>query len=147
MAISDTYVVQFLLEETGKREGLFAWAEEVTGGYAAKVGDVHLEMERVCSNTGECLNLVLRDESGQVCIQEPASVGVLRARYQDEDAERLAALLKDLAAAIVHQVVSRRRRSYENLTQTRERIYRSLLFNEGHGENHGGTPDHAGSAA
>jgi hypothetical protein len=147
MAISDTYVVQFLLEGTNKLPLRFAWAETSVGGYAARVGSVSLEIDRIRTTTGERLQLVLRDASDLVAIQEPASVGFLRARYQDEDEERLVVLLKELAAAIVRQVVSRRRRSIKDREQTRERIYRSLLFEEGQGESHGEAPDRARTSA
>ena len=129
MAISDTYVVQFLLEGTSKLPARFAWAETGVGGYAAKVGAVSLEMGKLHTITGERLQLVLCDASDRVSIQEPSSVGILRTRYQDEEDERLVALLRNLAAAIARQVVSRRW-SAEDRARTRERIYRSLLFEQ-----------------
>ena len=147
MAISDTYIVQFLLEGTSKLPRQFAWAERDAGGYAARVGSVYLEMERVRTTTGERLHLVLRDASDQVVIEEPANCGFFRARYRDDDEERLVALMRNLAAEIVRQVVTRRRRSYEDRELTRERIYRSLLFDEGHGESYGGAPGRAGEPA
>ena len=130
MAISDSYVVQFLLERTRKRPLQIAWTETGAGEYTARVGKVYLELGRAYSTTGERLQLVLWDASDRVCIEEPASVGILRARYRDSQEERLASLLRGLVAAIVEQVMLRHQRAIDDCPQTRDRIYRSLLFDQ-----------------
>lgn len=127
MPISDTYVVQCLLQVTEAARDSIVWREKEPGGYAAAIRGIALELHRVPGSTGSRLFLSLSCVPENVQIAEPMCTGFLGNRYASEDQGRLAGLMRELAAAVARQCAARSNRSAELNERIREEIYRRLI--------------------
>ena len=132
MPISDTYIVQYLLDGTSDVPAQIHWCdtdgEQV--GYKALVEDVNVFLEPVYSRTGSRLVVRFRHDGEEFRVSEPAAGGWLGRKFSTEDERGLVRLFRALNAAVVSQCAIRRQRSEENQDETRERIGRRLLFGE-----------------
>jgi hypothetical protein len=127
MAISETYVVQYLLQATCAPSGGIVWRESDTEGYCARLHGIDVELHSFRSRSGSRLYLSLACFPEKIEIEEPASVGIFRAKYESEDGQRLAQLLKQLAATVSRQCAQRMNRTPEALSMVRESIFRRLI--------------------
>jgi hypothetical protein len=128
--ISDTYVVQHLLEATSSLEPGIVWQEDPTqsAGFVARVGDIHLLLEQVHNRAGSRLVLQLRYTLDEFCIVEPLARGGFGQKYSTEEERDLAELLKTLMRAASLQCSHRRQHALAHAEEVRERICRHLLF-------------------
>jgi hypothetical protein len=127
MAISDTYVVQYLLQATlDSKEAIF-WEEKESDGYTANLRGIRVELDRAPSSTRSRLYLTLSHVSEKVHVAEPLSTGVFREKYQNDDDRHLALLMRELAAAIAHRCAVRKIARTAGSELVREGIYRRLV--------------------
>ena len=132
MPISDTYIVQYLLDGTSEVPTQIHWCEKDADqiGYVALVEDVDVILEPVYSRAGSRLVLRFRHDGEEFSISEPAGGGWLGRKFSTEDEGALVTLFRGLIAAVTSQCSSRRQRAEENQEQIRARISQKLLFGE-----------------
>lgn len=129
--VSDTYIVQFLLQatrETGRQAAPLVWQEKESGAYTASISGVRLELAREHAATGSRIFLTLFRGAEKVHITEPHRT--LRGRYKGEHEQQLAGLMKQLEQAAGRQCFERQSRSPEAWAQVRNAIYCQLLFQD-----------------
>jgi hypothetical protein len=131
MAISDTYVVQYLLQATRAGKETILWEEKESDGYAANLRGIRVELDRASSSTHSQLYLTLSHVSEKVHIAEPLSTGLFRERFQTGDDRHLALLMKELVVAIARQCAARKIARLEGSEFVREGIYRRLVGTSG----------------
>ena len=131
MAISEVYVVQYLLQETQAERGAVVWREKESEGYSARLHGIDVELHSFASRAGSRLNLSLSCFPEKIDIAEPVSTGVFSVRYQSEDGRRLAQLLKELAATVNRQCARRVNRTPEAARRVRESIFQRLIGTTG----------------
>ena len=129
MAISDTYLVQYLLQGTQAVPKRIVWREKDGEEYVAEVSGVYLELGQAHSTTGSRACLMLSFKLDKVFIEEPPSRGLFSQSYESEDQEQLAALMKSLQTAVVRQCSGRGSDAGEQ-KKIREMIYRRVLFED-----------------
>ena len=126
MPISDTYVVQYLLQATQEGSEIL-WIEKEPSGHVAKFRGMQLEIVSVPGRAGPRLFLSISCASERIQIHEPANCGIFREKYESEDDQRLVGLLKELVAAVAGQCSARRKRSAEKTEVIRQSIYGRLI--------------------
>jgi hypothetical protein len=127
MPISDTYVVQYLLQASRGGQESILWQDNGSNGYVARGRDIEAQLDRVPSRAGSRLCLTLAWAGEKVYIEEPPNTGFFRARYESEDQAQLACLLKELAAAAARQCSARSKRSADVMEVVRESVYKHLI--------------------
>src|SRR5438128_2234493 len=127
MSISDNYIVQYLLQATQSGRELIVWKEKESEGYTARVRGIQLDLENVTSRTGSRLYLSFTCLSEKVQIREPLSIGVIRTKYESDDQQALAGLMKELAVTVARQCAARRNRSAAAIDGIRQTVYRRLI--------------------
>jgi len=130
MAVSNTYVVRHLLQETLRPDGGIVWHERPMeqAGYTTCAGDLRIELERVYCRAGSRLLLRFRCDNDDFSLLEPEGHGWFGRRYHSEDDATLAELMRTLMRAAGRQCHQRRVKSLENPNDVRERVYQNLLF-------------------
>jgi hypothetical protein len=130
--ISDSYIVQYLLDGTSEVPAEIHWrerdAEQI--GYAAQVEDVEVILEPVYSRAGSRLLLRFQHDGDEFSIGEPAGGGWLGRKFSTEHERDLVKLFRDLNTAVASQCAVRRQRAEQNQEEIRERIGRRLLFGQ-----------------
>ena len=127
MAIHDAYVVQYLLQSTREVPSHIRWREGESGAYLANIRGVEVELGQALNTDGPRNYIALTHDWEKVFIVEPRSVAVFRKRYETEEQQRLAKLMKELSSAVSRQCAAGQPNA-EQVRQRRERIYRQLLF-------------------
>ena len=132
MPISDTYIVQYLLEGTSEVPSQIHWRENHAeqSGHVARVEEVDVILEPVYSRAGAHLALRFRHAGDEFIISEPAAGGWLGRKLSTQDQRDLSTLFRKLSTAVASQCATRRQRAEQNQETTRERIGRRLLFGE-----------------
>ena len=132
MPISNSYIVQYLLDGTSEIPAQIHWCEKDADqiGYVALVEDVDVILEPVYSRAGSRMVLRFRHDGEEFSISEPAGGGWLGRKFSTEDERCLVGLFRGLIAAVTSQCAARRQRADENQEETRVRISRRLLFGE-----------------
>ena len=130
MPVSDTYIVQYLVDGTSEVPAEIRWRENDADqiGYLALVEDVDVILEPVYSRAGSRLVLRFRHDGDEFSISEPAGRGWLGRKFSTEDQRGLVRLFRELSAAVASQCAMRRERAERNQKEIRERIGRRLLF-------------------
>jgi hypothetical protein len=129
--ISDSYIVQYLLEGTSEVPAQIHWCEKAGQiGYVARLEDVDVILEPVYSRAGSRLTLRFRHDGEEFGITEPAGGGWLGRKFSTEDERNLDRLFHALIATVASQCATRRRWAEENQEQIRVRISRRLLFGQ-----------------
>lgn len=129
MPVSDTYLVQYLLQETTRAQHAIAWRERVAeAGFVADVGSLEVALESVASRGGSRLSLIFRGAADHFQISEPVSDGWFCRRYATPEEHALADLLQDLMRTVEMQCRERRLNTLLNPEPVRERVFRQLVF-------------------
>jgi hypothetical protein len=128
--ISDAYIVQFLLDRTADVSSEIHWREKDADqiGYTARIGDVEVILESLCSRAGSHLILRFRHCGDEFSISAPTFAGWLGRKFLREDQRALTELFRELNAEVASQCASRRQRTEQNRELIREQIGRRLLF-------------------
>ena len=129
MAISDGYVVQYLLQTTLTQSLAARW-EQTEGGYRTSVRGVLVELDIVPSRAGDRLFLTFTHEGRRTSIAEPLDMGLLNSKYENDDQRTLANLMRELVRCVARQSVDRLSGPAEPDSSSREAILRRLLFDE-----------------
>jgi len=127
MPISDTYLVQFLLQETSAASGALQWSEKENGGHATRSRGVRIDLDHVMNRTGTRRMVTLSYEAERVYILEPARTGIFTEQYASEADWMLVQLMRDLDGAASRQCAARRNRGEEADSRIREALYRRLI--------------------
>lgn len=127
MAISDTYLVQFLVQETTAAKGGLVWREKESEGYVAQNHGVRIELDHVMSRGGSRRQLTLAFEEERIFLLEPTNTGILTEQYANEEAWRLVQLLRELNLAVSRQCAARRNRGEQAMSRVREAMYRRVI--------------------
>lgn len=127
MAISESYVIQLLLQETTAAAGALQWREKETDGYVAHSRGVRLDLDNIMNRAGARKQLTCTVGVDSVFIIEPGRTGIFTEQYANEDDWRLVRLMRDLYAAAARQCAARRNRSEEQEAGIRESIFRRLM--------------------
>jgi hypothetical protein len=130
MAVTDLYVVQFLLQATQASEDAVPWQTAEVGGYWAEVNGVRLALSESHWKGGSGLCLTFTRGADIACIEEPRTASLFGRRYNTEDERRLAETLIELGRAICVQHRARQVHARESREQTREALYRLVLFGQ-----------------
>lgn len=131
MPISESYVIQLLLQETTVAAGALQWREKETDGYVAHSRGVRLDLDNIMSRAGARKQLTCTVGVESVFILEPGRTGIFTEQYANEDDWRLVRLMRDLYAAAARQCAARRDRSEQEEELVRESIFRRLLGSDG----------------
>jgi hypothetical protein len=128
--ISDTYIVQYLLDGTSEVPAQIHWCEKESeqAGYVTQVEGVDVILEPVYARAGSRLVLRFRHDDEEFAISEPAGGGWLGRKFSTEDERHLVRLFRGLIQAVVSQCSIRRQRAEQNQEEIRERISHRLLF-------------------
>ena len=130
MPISDTYIVQYLLDGTSEVPAQIHWREKDDEqiGYVALVEGVDVILEPVYSRAGSRFALRFHHDDEDFVIREPAGRGWLGRKFATDDERDLVRLFRGLVTAVVSQCILRRQRVEQNQEEIRERISHRLLF-------------------
>jgi hypothetical protein len=128
MPVSETYVIDYLLQETESGPEVLDWAEAESSGFSALCNNVRIQMYSVQSMAGPRLCLEFGVAHDKIYIQEPCKVAFFGCPYRNEEEAEMAARLHELYAAISRQVRRRHEAASEHEVQIRESIFRQILF-------------------
>ena len=128
MAVTDGYVIEYLLQETEAGAANVEWLETEGGGYATTFNMVRLQLYGVPSTSGARLCLEFGLGHDTVYVQEPCKVAIFGQQYRNSDEARVAELLHRLHDAVTRQVRLRHEAASAMETEIRESIFRRLLF-------------------
>src|SRR5262245_14396554 len=113
MPISDSYMLQYLLQGTRSSAGSIQWQETEDRGFVTFLNGVRVEFYGIPTRTGlrlcvtfscaasECVNRTVQ-------VVEPVKSGIFSPAYDDENDRQLAELLRELSLAIHRQAYDRR---------------------------------------
>lgn len=132
MPISDSYIIQYLLDGTSEVPAQIHWCEQDSEqvGYVAQMEGVELILEPFYSRAGSRLVLRFCHDGEEFGISEPAGGGWLGRKFSSEDERHLVRLFRELIKAVISQCSIRRQRAEQNQEEIRERISQRLLFGE-----------------
>ena len=128
--ISDTYIVQYLLDGTSEVPAEIHWREKdpEQAGYVAQLEGVDIILEPVYSRSGSRLILRFRQEDEEFTVPEPAGGGWLGRKFSTDDERHLVRLFRGLMTAVASQCAFRHQQAEQNQEEIRERISHRLLF-------------------
>ena len=129
--ISDSYIIQYLLDGTIAVPAEIYWREkDAEHGYVAQLEGVDVILEPIYSRAGSRMVLRFCHDGEEFVISEPAGGGWLGRKFSTEDERRLVTLFRDLISAVSSQCTMRRQRAEQNQDEIRERISHRVLFGE-----------------
>ena len=129
--ISDSYIIQYLLDGTEAIPAEIQWREKDSEhGYVAQLEGVDVFLEPIYSRAGSRLVLRFCHEGEEFTVNEPAGRGWLGRRFSTEDERHMVRLFRRLIDAVVSQCTLRRQRCEQNQEEIRERISHRVLFGE-----------------
>jgi hypothetical protein len=130
MALSDSYVVRYLLKGTADSPPTILWTDLPGPGYRALLNGIEIELLFVPARDGGRHFLTFSDGIYRTHVSEPAARGVFRRHFAGNDEEELAELFRDLVRAASRQCTQRTAAGFATSQRIRETILRRLLFNE-----------------
>jgi len=130
--ISDSYIIQYLLDGTVAVPAEIHWREKDSEhvGYAAQLEGVDVILEPIYSRAGSRQVLRFHHNGEEFAITEPAGGGWLGRKFSTEDESHLVKLFRGLIQAVVSQCTVRRQRAEQNRDEIRDRISHQLLFGQ-----------------
>jgi hypothetical protein len=129
MAVSDLYVVQYLLDSTRPANNPLTWQQDDSGAWHAEVNGVSLTLfhTHTMGWSGLCLSFK-GVEDAVAYIEEPRPSSFFGRHYRHSDDLRLAESIQALADAVSSQCVQRKTRAWDLRDSLREALYRRVLF-------------------
>ena len=130
MAVSDLYIVQYLLQATLGAADPLIWQMDEAGSYMALINGVTLALFQ--SHTMGWSGLCLRFTKGEdvIYVEEPRFSSLFRRVYKDDDEKRLAEAMRTLERAVAKQSHQRKERAWRLKDSVRESLYRLVLFGD-----------------
>lgn len=129
MAVSDSYVVQYLIQATLAPNAASVW-KEADGTLSTTIRGVEIELDIVPSRAGERIFLTLTCDGYRACIAEPPNLGFLQDKFESEEKQTLSILMRELARGVARQCAERQVEVGEREDEAREWVFRRLLFDE-----------------
>ena len=129
MSVSDSYIVQYLLQSTLDREPIAIWKEK-DHGFRTVVRGVGVELDLVPSRTGDRVFLTFAAGEHRVHIAEPLDLGLLSSKYESEDKRELASLMRELLRGVARTCAGRHAEASADPAGSRETVFKRLLFSE-----------------
>jgi|WetSurMetagenome_2_1015567.scaffolds.fasta_scaffold114381_4 hypothetical protein len=127
MPISDSYIIQYLLQETRDGGPSVVWREAGSEEYTTSIRDMRIELHSVHSRAGARLYLSIVCARGRIHIEEPPNIGFFRKRYRSESQRYLAEMMEELARSVGRQCDKRRRELSAGAEDIRQTVYRRLI--------------------
>lgn len=128
MAVSDLYVVQYLIQAMEETPPGIEWREGPSSELRAEHHGVHLCLFSAHSTSGARRCLRISHAGKKTYIEEPHNSAVFGRRYRDEEESRLAAALRQLAELAGAQSSRRNEDEWNLRVSIRESLYDRLLF-------------------
>jgi len=128
MAITDLYLVQYLLDATSGMQDPLVWSLDDAGAYLALVHGVRLMLAHSHTMGWSGLFLSLTQGEEVVYVEEPRFHGLFARKYRDEDDRRLAECMQALATAVAQQCSARRLKLWTQRDSNRQSLYQRVLF-------------------
>jgi hypothetical protein len=128
MALTDIFLVQYLVQETEAGVDTLRWKELESGGYESELNGVRMELAESHSRAGAFLCLTLSAGTDRIHVVEPQSTSVFGRKYKNEDQARLAELLRQLDKAVTAQCERRRQYAAKQSEEIRQRILHRVVF-------------------
>ena len=127
MPISDSYIVQYLLQETRDSNANIVWRENGSDGYTTCIHGMKIELESIYNRTGSRLCLTISCVQDRICISEPLNIGLFREKYRTDEERHLAELMNKLVCSVEHQCEERRKKFVAGADDIRQTVYRRLI--------------------
>ena len=127
MPISDAYVVQYLLQETLRHHAPLTWRERESDAFSANLHGIEVDLYTLRYRSGPRIYLTLSSFPERIDVSEPIKRGLFREKYDSEEDQHLAHLLRELTATVARQCAARVNRTAEAIENVREDIYRRLI--------------------
>jgi hypothetical protein len=126
MAVSDLYLVQFLIQSTQECE--LQWLAGEASEFRAELNEVRLCLFSVHATDGARLCLRISRDAKRTFIEEPRNTSIFGTRYRSDEDRSLAEALRFLAEIVSRQCALRRAEDWDLRESIRENLYRQLLF-------------------
>lgn len=129
MAVSDLYVVQYLLDATRPGLSPLCWRQDGAGAWRATLNEVQISLfhTHTMGWSGLCLGLHGAEDAATY-IQEPRPVSFFGRQYRCDDDLLLADSLHALSAAVSAQCAERQARALDSRDSIREVLFRRVVF-------------------
>jgi hypothetical protein len=128
MAVTDLYIVCYLLDATRGAKNPLPWRAVEEGEYSAEINGVRLLLCQNQSVGWSGLRLTFTHGEDVICIDEPQYSTLLSRRYASEDHRCLAEALRELGLAVTRQCLARRTRAWTLRESIRESLYNLVIF-------------------
>lgn len=128
MAITEEYLVSYLLHETKERR--LRWRKRTVDdfdGYQARLNGVTLRLARIETTTESRLWMQLDSEEGAALISEPRGFGLWGRRHRTEAERMMAESMINLESAVIEQTKPAAKSEAD--PNLRQALFRRLLFN------------------
>ena len=130
MALTDVFVIQYLLQGTEATVDTICWRELESGGFETDLNGVAFQIDRCHDRAGAyvCLTIVAGPE--KIFIAEPGSTSFIGRKYKTEDDATLADVVRLLFKTVELQCADRRRRSAQRAKEIRQELFHRLVFGQ-----------------
>ena len=126
--LTDSYILQYLIQRTNDVVAPLLWREGEQGGWEARSEGVRLELERLHARAGSRWLLTLRHGEDRTELSEPFNTAFFGRKYRTEEEREVADSLRSLAQAAQRQIAARRKATATRRGIQKQSIYRRLLF-------------------
>ena len=126
--LTDSCVLQYLIQRTNDVVAPLLWREGEQGGCEARSEGVRLELELLQGRAGSRWLLTLRHGEDGTDLAEPFNTAFFGRKYRTEEEREVADSLRSLAQAAQRQIAARRKAAAARTGIQKQSIYRRLLF-------------------
>jgi hypothetical protein len=126
--LTDSYVLQYLIQRTNDSAAPLVWRAAEQGGCEARSEGIRLELELLHGREGSRWLLTLRDGDDRTELAEPFNTAFFGRRYRSEEEREVADSLRSLAQAAQRQIAGRPKAAAARGGPQKQSIYRRLLF-------------------
>jgi len=130
MAVTDLYVVQYLIDGTRFQANPLVWKSDPSGGYQCDLNGVRVTLDHNQSMGWTGLYLRFRCDDHDAFIEEPQRTALFARKYRNEDQRRLAEAMQTLQKAITAQIHARKEQAWSLRDSIRQSLYRRVLFGQ-----------------
>lgn len=128
MALTNIFVIRYLLQETEAAVHPIGWSEVESGGWTAEINGLRVQLSEMQSRSGTLVSIQIRHGPERIHITEPQNLGVFGRKYRTDDDATLAELLRKLVKAAADQCAARRLRTVAQMEQVRQSVLHQLVF-------------------
>jgi hypothetical protein len=128
VAVTDLYIVDYLLDATRGAKNPLSWRAVDEGGYSSEINGVSLKLCQDLSLGWSGLRLTFTHGEDVICIDEPKYSTLISRKYASEDDRCLADALRELGRAVTNQCHARRTRAWTLRESIRESLFNLVIF-------------------